>query len=1522
MEKQKPWQLVLILAVLALTLFNILPTVFYYSKPLKEPVDSVYAESVAKNMVTRLQQEEQDSVSWLKAFCKQLKIKPVSISIDANNAKLIELVLSSEKEAKIIKKILPKAGTLIPFVPARLEVSSIPTPKKNVVVVERKIGIHLDEKDIEDIFTFSFKTETNGGPTEAYKNLINDRVTEVTLALGGVPREARELSYALSQPNNQKFDVLIVQLASEIEDIAKVFGEKNSIAHRLFASYVQSPSSESRELTGKLLERITALHIKKENELSELVKEKEYLTSKDLLVDSAIEEKKSALEKDLKTLTYTKGLFKKEKEAFTVKASPLDRELIGTKLEETFKFVDFTTHIQTLDIGAFHPFVQTLLVDWSDGTLTLKLHKDVQQLLMQDVELEEDNFLKEKLQQRVFNEIARVSQVADEEISPYKAAYQIQLNHLTNSSSFLTLDLSKIAKKQAEQTSKSILASWTPKHADLLREQYPVVSFEEYKKLAPQEQKLSLLVYVPMLKERSLPEGFRPSSIYVIARGMQTIANKYEAIPDAEDAKVFTEDFQTLARNLQQSGFIGYLGGAFGLSDEFKDDYIFELTDYFNSLVSGTREDLYIHGSKNFAVLEFTDIEQRILADNRIDDKIHEDLLKWQDAYYAAQVDLNSSVKYTVPALTKSTVLQNIKLSFKKYFRGDDRKILKWGLDLSGGKSVRIGLQDQNQRPVKNPEDLKQASEELYSRINKMGVAERSIRIENENIVLDFPGSQGLSASDLIQASTMHFHIVNEKFGRKNQDLAASVEGFLQEVWNEAVVTNRKNIEDLNEIAWRHLGGGQKGEDTWQPINEHAKVLFENDLKLVNLKDSEMTNSFDDTFSMVTRYRGEDYSAWNGQTHPLLIVFHHSALEGSSLKNVQAGSDPRQGNILSFGVSNSYQNAEKLGSPRADLYSWTSQFSQDDIAGTPKQAYSSGDGWRMAVLLNGVVISDPTLNSALRDGGQISGKFSQREILQLVADLKAGSLTFAPKILSETNISPELGLEERYKGVMSAFIGIAAIFLIMVSYYRLAGIVAFSAVVINLFILWAVLQNIGAALSLAGIAGIVLTIGMAVDANVLVFERIREEFAKSGRIASAIQTGYKKAFSAIIDSNITTILAAFILVQFDSGPIKGFAITLMIGIVSSMFTALFMTRYFFAGWVKNKKNTELSMGTIVGSTKFNFLNSAKPTFVISALLIVVGSYFLVMERHTIFGMDFTGGYSLTVDFEEVQEKPYRLDAIEAIAKAGVPSTTFQVQQLSRENQLRLQFGIGMEEEGLPFHGMVEELKEGSFQYKYEKNPRITWVVNALEEAGLKIQKPQLEILDSNWSVMSGQFSETMRNNALMALGAALFGILMYITVRFEFKFAMGAVLALAHDAIVTLGVLAVFHKIGAPVEIDLQVVGAIMTIIGYSLNDTIIIFDRIREDLTLYRKKSFEEIINHAINITLGRTLLTSGTTLTVLICMVLFGGSSIFSFSLVMTVGVLVGTLSSLFIASPLMLFFHNRELEKKQRALEVSVV
>lgn len=1526
MEKQKRWQFYLILTVLILTLYNILPTVFYYTKPLKSPVDAPRAEQVTTSIVERVNGLENDSKEWLGSFSKLLNVHPTSIEISKENPEFVEVTFKNPQEASLFRQFLPRAGTLIPFAPAQLELYQGTSIDPLKVLVARQINVHLDANESDKLFQFTPRTTEDGKISPLYRKIVNDRATQLALAFGGPSKTAEQIISIVQHPTDSAYDDLVVTIAKEIVDFDTTLGKNNpALAKRYYGAFAQSNAEDSDSLVQKFLTRADALKSKLTTQRDALNQEQKKLKEKGLTVDSNQEQQIANLDNQRNALDKASAIIRKNNDAFKASKKPLANMEVAASLQKGAEKATSDNTLQLLSLAGRNPFVEALAIDWENDRIILKFYPDVQQLKADEGKSESAAYLKEKIGQFVINDIARASRLTDETISPEEDTFGINLNVLSNSQSFLTINLGNLAEKQAQQITDQLSTAWAPSNGDLTRNNYPISDYSSYLKMKPEDQKLGLVIYAPSMYDTAPLPGFRTGSIYVIARGLDSIAQKYQQTPNEAESKAFFADINQLKTLLQQNGFIGYSGASYGLASQFSKDYIFELDDFYSNLLKATREDFRVKGSKRFGVLDFTNVEQRILTQNKIDDRIQEDLLKWKEEYNSAQVDLNATSKYLVPRPTKNPYWENFKLSFIKYFRGDDRKILKWGLDLSGGKTVRIGLRDHNNRVVTDPDDLKQAVNELYTRINKMGVSERNIHIENNNIILDFPGSQALSASELVKASAMYFHIVNEKFSSGNASLRESINQFLQNVWNEAIVTNRKDIESINEIAWQHLGGETiEGQET-RPRSDYAKVLWDNGFRLANPRDKSVTSSFNDTLSAIAMMRGDDFMEWDGQSHPLLVVFHNFALEGSSLDNVMVGYDPAEGNILSFGVKRSYEGSQdkRSGSPREDFFAWTSQFAEDKIAGTPKEVYTNGRGWRMAVILNGSVISKPSLRAALREGGMISGRFSQREVNQLAADLKAGSLSFTPKILSEQNVSPELGQQERTKGIVASIVAVVLVAIAMIGYYRFAGLVATCAVMLNIFIMWAVLQNIDAAITLPMIAGIVLTIGMAVDANVLVFERVREEFKISGRIGSAIQAGYRKAFSAIADSNITTIIAALILIQFDSGPIKGFAISLIIGIVSSMFTALFMTRYFFAGWVQNPNNKSLTMSQFIGQTNFDFLAQTKKAVVISLVVMVIGIFLFISQRNTMLGMDFTGGYSQVT---ELQEKPGVTDYRELVADAllthGATSNDFQIRELSRPNQLRIQLGISMEEKGHPFYQLPETNKEGKFDYPYQSNPRLVWLVNALQEKGLEIQPSQLDILDKDWTVMSGQFSETMRNNALIGLGIALLCILIYITLRFEFNFAVGAVVGLVHDVIITLGILALFHKLGFPVQIDLQVIGAIMTIIGYSLNDTIIVFDRIREDMKLMRKMKFTDIVNHALNVTLSRTIMTSGTTLLVLLALVFLGGKSIFAFSLVMTIGVIVGTLSSLFIAAPVVIYLHNREIEKQHEELNYKKV
>ncbi len=1509
MQTRKRWQLFLILIVVALTIYNILPTVFYYSKPLKSDISQKQSENISKSIAKRVNSLENDSIDWLLSFCKMMKISPANIAIEKDNPQLIKLNFDKTQDAQTFRKFIPKAGALIPFVPAQLSLSyqdKDSDPKE--VLIQRQIPIEFNLENIPSYFEFTKKTENNQLSGE-YSKILFDRAAQIGLAVGGPSESSLLITNAVDNPENPASEDILISLATDIVEITKVFGEKSPISKRFYANFSQNNASSS-SLINSLISSVENFKNKVRLERIALQKTKAEAKEKQGFVDEDINQKISLIENKENILSSAERIIKDNKNSFISKQKPFSYEFLYNKILETYKN-DTQATIIPINVNLNNPLISQIIIDTANDKVFLHLHNDVIEF-----KNEVSKKKKDQLEQVIINEIAQLTRLSDENILPHANEYVISLNSLSNSSSMLVLKLEEIAKIQSQQIKTVLSNNWNPKHPELSNEAFPIYDFKTYQSLPEQQKKICLVIYAPVFHTSEPIQGMRNNSIYVIAKGLDRIISKYNQNQDSPIAKQFMEDFQQLQLLLRQNGYLGYAGSSLSTTSGFHNDYVFERNDYYQMLLASTREQFKVHGSKKYSTLEFTNLEQRILTLNKIETQMHEDLLKWKDDYQAAQVSIYPYSKYEVPPPTKNVLFNNFALSFKKYFRGDDRKILHWGLDLSGGKTVQIELRDQNNQLVKNESDIKQGINELYNRVNKMGVSEVNIRSVDNNIVLDFPGSQGLSASELIKASTMYFHVVNEKFTPNNRNLADHVQRFLQEVWNEAVVTNKKDIESINNIAYSHLYGESIGENYVQPRSESAKILYQNGLRLAPLFDTKSTSIFNDSLSKIAMFRGSNFSEWEGQTHPLIIVFYNYALEGSNLANVRAEYDPSKGNYISFEVRGSYtkKDGQKIN-PRDDLFDWTSHFSKDKVSGTSLEEFSKAKGWRMSVILNDSIISAPTLEASIRDRAMISGRFSQREVNQLVADLKAGSLTFTPKILSEKNVSPELGKQERTKGIVATAVSLALVILAMITYYRFSGVVASIAVLFNLFIMWATLQNIQATLTLAGIAGIILTVGMAVDANVLVFERIKEEFKISKRLVSAIQIGYRKAFSAIFDSNITTIIAAIILLNFDAGPIKGFAITLIIGIISSMFSALFMTRYFFTGWVKNPKHTELKMCDFIKTSKFNFLKNSKYAITLSLIIILTGSYMLINQRHNIFGMDFTGGFSLNLELKENETIDYRTAVEKAFVKAGATSKDIQIRELNPSNNIRVLLGTAMEQEGQPFYKLPLEEDNKDITYAYENNPRISWIVTALKNQGLELKERSLMQLDSSWTVMSGQMSDSMRNNALWGLMLAFIAIFIYITFRFEFTYAASAIICLIHDVVISLGTIALLRAINVPVQIDLHTVAALMTIIGYSLNDTIIIFDRIREDIKHMKKQSLSEVVNHALNITLSRTTITSGTTLLALIGLVVLGGPTIFNFALVMTLGVVFGTLSSLFIASPLMLFFHKWELKKEEK-------
>ncbi|MCF2872188.1 protein translocase subunit SecD [Octadecabacter sp. G9-8] len=534
-------------------------------------------------------------------------------------------------------------------------------------------------------------------------------------------------------------------------------------------------------------------------------------------------------------------------------------------------------------------------------------------------------------------------------------------------------------------------------------------------------------------------------------------------------------------------------------------------------------------------------------------------------------------------------------------------------------------------------------------------------------------------------------------------------------------------------------------------------------------------------------------------------------------------------------------------------------------------------GSPFAIVLDNEVVSAPTIQSHIPGGsGIITGNFSVPESTNLAVLLRAGALPAELEFLQEQTVGPDLGQDSINAGAIACLVAFALVLIYMVLSYGLFGVFANIALLVNVALIFALLSLIGGTLTLPGIAGIVLTIGMAVDANVLIFERIREESKTAKGPARAIELGYEKALSAIVDANITTLLTAVILFAMGAGPVRGFAITLGLGIVTSVFTAIFVTRLLVIIWFERKRPKEVMAGKylrlVKAGTAFDFFNRAKLWLGISGVLVVVafGSF---MYQGLNYGIDFKGGTTLRTESAlQIDVAEYRavLEPLELgeVNITEVFDPTFGVDQNVATVAISAQDG----EEAVT-------------------NETIQAVENALRTIDPDITFPAVE---SVGPTVSGELIQ----DAIIAVVLAIGAVLIYIWLRFEWQFALGAVAALVHDVVLTIGVFSELQ-----IRFDLAIIAALLTIVGYSLNDTVVVFDRVRENLRKYKAKDLKEVLNLSINETLSRTFMTSFTTLLALISLYILGGDVIRGFVFAMIWGVIVGTYSSIFVASSTLL-------------------
>ena len=561
-------------------------------------------------------------------------------------------------------------------------------------------------------------------------------------------------------------------------------------------------------------------------------------------------------------------------------------------------------------------------------------------------------------------------------------------------------------------------------------------------------------------------------------------------------------------------------------------------------------------------------------------------------------------------------------------------------------------------------------------------------------------------------------------------------------------------------------------------------------------------------------------------------------------------------------------------------------------------------GKSIAIALDGYIYSFPTVNGEI-SGGQssITGNFTVEEAKDLANTLKSGKMPAPARIIQEDVVGPSLGQEAINSGLISFVIAFLLVMAYMIFYYGFTpGIIADLALLANVFFLFGILASFSAVLTLPGIAGIVLTMGMAVDANVLIYERIREEMKAGKSMKRAVTDGFSGAISAIIDANVTTLITGIVLSVFGTGPIKGFANTLIIGIITSFISAVFLTRLLLDWYVNRKDAKELPFTTPITKNWFqnvhlNFIGGRKVAYIISGVLITISILSFVTRGFSL-GIDFSGGRNYVVRFDE----PVKTQDVRDLLADDFVGTSVQVITIGSDNQVRI-----------------------STKYKIDDNSEtIDDEIEAILYNGLKplLKDASLEdFVDNN--IQSSQkvgptIADDIKRAAVWAVLIAIVAIGLYIFIRFRaLSYSLGATVALAHDTIITLGAYSLLYSIMPfSMEIDQAFIAAILTVVGYSVNDTVIIFDRIREFIGLYPKRERAQVMNESINAMISRTFSTSFSTILVLLIIFIFGGETIRGFIFAMLFGIVIGTYSSIFVAAPVTYEMYKRKAKKEEIA------
>ena len=569
-------------------------------------------------------------------------------------------------------------------------------------------------------------------------------------------------------------------------------------------------------------------------------------------------------------------------------------------------------------------------------------------------------------------------------------------------------------------------------------------------------------------------------------------------------------------------------------------------------------------------------------------------------------------------------------------------------------------------------------------------------------------------------------------------------------------------------------------------------------------------------------------------------------------------------------------------------------------------------GRQVAIVLDGTVYSYPTVQTEITGGSSsITGHFTIEEATDLTNVLKSGKLPAPATIVQEQVVGPSLGAESIRAGLISFLIAFCLVLIYMLFFYQGAGVAADIALLSNVVLLFGTLSAFGAVLTLPGIAGLVLTLGMAVDANVIIYERIKEELKAGKGLSKAISDGYKNAYSAIIDGQVTTLLTGLVLFFFGSGPIKGFATTLIIGIITSMLTAIFVTRLIFEGRLARGKNITFEnklTKDFLKNTNIDFLGARKWSYIISGALIVIALGSMFIKGFT-YGVDFTGGRTYVVRFDKPVTAEDVRSAVNRTFNLADPESSVEVKQFGGDSQMKITTSYKFQDESATVDAEIEGMLYESLKDFYVEPVDLADFTSTLENPNGIISSDKV----------GASIANDIKRNAIISIILALIVIFAYIAMRFKgWNWGLGGVVSLAHTAIIIIGFFSLFSGIlPFNLDVDQTFIAAILTIIGYAINDNVVIFDRIRENLALHPSDDFKASVNKSLNATLTRTVNTSVSTLLPMLAIAIFGGESIRGLSVALCLGVLIGTYASIMIGTPIMF---DAEMRSRKKAADAK--